>query len=230
MARLLLITGIIIAFVLGLHFYAQWEMKKFEASLPKPPAPKGTADVENAIENQEKFDTETSGIHWHVDEWHATPHPPELTSNEHKEQTVQEEHSPLEVPIVDEPERIEDSVAAQLQLEKLELDQLGKEVNDISNQFRNDLVAQNFSSIEEADAICEEINRRLRNLHERRYQWLRKYEEHHGTQYQGPEEWAKFPMSAQMVDEAMASIKGRLGQETPEEATSRGYILLPVDH
>ena len=31
--------GILLAFCLGIHFYAQWDMKRFDASLPKPPDP-----------------------------------------------------------------------------------------------------------------------------------------------------------------------------------------------
>ena len=40
--------GILLAVCLGLHFYAQWDMKRFDASLPEPP-PADTA-VETPME------------------------------------------------------------------------------------------------------------------------------------------------------------------------------------
>ena len=38
--------GILLAFCLGVHFYAQWDMKRFDASLPKPPDPEQEAHAE----------------------------------------------------------------------------------------------------------------------------------------------------------------------------------------
>lgn len=220
-----IIIGIIIALGLGLHFYAQWEMKRFEASLPKPPAPndaatKGTADAENTIENQEKFDAETGGEHRHGDKWHATPHPSELASDETQEQPVPEERSQLVVPNVEEPEPIADPVAAQLHAEKLKLAQLQEEINDMGNGFYNALEAQSIS-VDEANAIFEELNGKLQHLRERRRQWLRAYAEHHGTEYQGPEYW----VNPQMIDEA--ALQEQAEQEAQEHAASRGYIILP---
>ena len=46
--------GFVIAVAIGLHFYVEWEMKRFDASLPTPPAAE-----------------EQPGGHWHGDEWHA---------------------------------------------------------------------------------------------------------------------------------------------------------------
>lgn len=51
---------VIIAACLAVHFYVQWDMKRFDASLPKPPEPTTAQTV--------------SGGHWHGDEWHAEPH------------------------------------------------------------------------------------------------------------------------------------------------------------
>ena len=53
--------GILLGFCAGIHFYAEWQKAKFDASLPEPPAPEGQA-------------AETEGGHWHGDEWHAEPH------------------------------------------------------------------------------------------------------------------------------------------------------------
>ena len=54
--------GIILAFCAGIFFYAEWQKRAFDASLPEPPAP---IQVRAA---------ETAGGHWHGDEWHAEPH------------------------------------------------------------------------------------------------------------------------------------------------------------
>ena len=56
--------GFLIAFCIGIFFYAEWQKQKFDASLPEPPAP---TEVQAA-------ETETEGGHWHGDEWHAEPH------------------------------------------------------------------------------------------------------------------------------------------------------------
>ena len=55
--------SILIAFCTGIYFWAEWQKKAFDASLPEPPAPKVQA-----------AETETEGGHWHGDEWHAEPH------------------------------------------------------------------------------------------------------------------------------------------------------------
>ena len=67
--------GFVVAVAIGLHFWAEWEKARFDASLPTPPAEEeqqvinDTADdtVEDTVED-------TSGGHWHDGEWHAEPH------------------------------------------------------------------------------------------------------------------------------------------------------------
>ena len=54
--------GLMLAFCAGIFFYAEWQKRAFDASLPEPPAP---IQVRAA---------ETTGGHWHGDEWHAEPH------------------------------------------------------------------------------------------------------------------------------------------------------------
>ena len=56
--KLIVAIVVIIAACVAVHFYVQWDMKRFDASLPEVPA-----------------DEEQSGGHWHGDEWHAEPHP-----------------------------------------------------------------------------------------------------------------------------------------------------------
>ena len=51
--------GFVVAVAIGSHFYVEWQMAKFDASLPTPPT-----------EEQLGAD-ETGGGHWHGDEWHA---------------------------------------------------------------------------------------------------------------------------------------------------------------
>ena len=65
--------GILLAVCLGLHFYAQWDMKRFDASLPEPP-PADTA-VETPMETAgEDTGDEPPAGHWHGDVWHEEPH------------------------------------------------------------------------------------------------------------------------------------------------------------
>ena len=58
--------GFLLAFCLGIHFYAEWNMAQFDASLPKPPVQK--QQVADDVTD------DTAGGHWHGDEWHAEPH------------------------------------------------------------------------------------------------------------------------------------------------------------
>ena len=215
-----IIIGIIIALSLSWHFYIQWEMKQFKASLPKPFANRDTAKAEKVSENPEKSDTVTSGEHRHGDVWHATPHPSELPSDKTQEKPLPEEHAQLGVPNVEAPEPIEDPGTAQLHAEKLEMAQLQEKVDDMANGFYNAIEAQSIS-VDEANAIFEEINDTLQHLRERRHQWLRKYAEHHGTEYQGPEHW----VNPEMIDEA--ALREQSEQVAQGHAVSRGYILLP---
>ena len=62
--------GLILAFCIGIFFYAEWQKQKFDASLPEPPAP---TEVQAAETETEGGHTEAG--HWHGDEWHAEPHP-----------------------------------------------------------------------------------------------------------------------------------------------------------
>ena len=71
--------GIAIAFCLGVYFYAQWDMKRFDASLPEPPAADTVKETpaETAVEDisdAAQPAAETSAGHWHGDEWHEEPH------------------------------------------------------------------------------------------------------------------------------------------------------------
>ena len=67
------ILGILLAVCLGVYFYAQWDMKRFDASLPEPP-PADTA-VETPMETAgEDTGDEPSAGHWHGDVWHEEPH------------------------------------------------------------------------------------------------------------------------------------------------------------
>ena len=76
-------------------------------------------------------------------------------------------------------------------------------------------------SVDEANAVFEELNDKLKHLRERRHQWLREYAEHHGTEYQGPEHW----VNPQMINEAV--LQEHTHQEAQEQGVSRGYIVLP---
>ena len=217
-----IVIGILIVFILSLHFWVQWDLKRFKASLPSP-ATKAPAEAENAIENQKKINA-VSGVHSHGGEWHTIP--AELARDKTREQDktpeqpVPEKPSQLGVPNVEESEPIEDPVTVYLHAEKLELARLQEEVNDMADGFYNALEAQSIS-VNEANAIFEELNKKLKHLRERRHQWLREYAEHHGTEYQGPEHWVNLPT----IDEA--ALQERAYQEAQEQGIDRGYIVLP---
>ena len=66
--KLIAAIGFMLAFCIGIYFYAEWQKKEFDASLPKPPA---STQVQ-AVETTEVGHTEAG--HWHGDEWHAEPH------------------------------------------------------------------------------------------------------------------------------------------------------------
>ena len=59
--------GFLITVALGSHFYVEWQMGRFDASLPKPPVPEQVRAAE--------VNDGHAGGHWHGDEWHAEPHP-----------------------------------------------------------------------------------------------------------------------------------------------------------
>ena len=82
---------VIIAACIGLHFWAEWEKARFDASLPKPPEPT-TAHT-------------ASGGHWHGDEWHAEPH----TADETAQARASSEGEPL-VPHIAAPEPPPDAI------------------------------------------------------------------------------------------------------------------------
>ena len=92
--------GFVIAVALGLHFWAEWQMAKFDASLPTPPPP---------------ADTDTGG-HWHGDEWHAEPH----TVSETGQVDASVEAEPL-IPHIAAPELPPDAIdLSKLSPEELE--------------------------------------------------------------------------------------------------------------
>ena len=62
MKTMVIAIGILLGFCAGIHFYVEWQKREFDASLPQPPAPVQTRAAE------------TTGGHWHGDEWHAEPH------------------------------------------------------------------------------------------------------------------------------------------------------------
>ena len=74
------ILGILLAVCLGVYFYAQWDMKRFDASLPKSPA--ADTIVETPMETVPPEETsaaappagEPPAGHWHGDVWHEEPH------------------------------------------------------------------------------------------------------------------------------------------------------------
>ena len=64
--KLIAVIVIILAACLAVHFYAEWEKARFDASLSEPPAPTEVQAAET-----ETDDRHTEAGHWHGDEWHA---------------------------------------------------------------------------------------------------------------------------------------------------------------
>ncbi len=69
-----LTTGaiLLVAFCTGLYFWGEWQKRKFDASLPKPPAVEQQQDTDTAGDVTE----DTAAGHWHGDEWHTETHQP----------------------------------------------------------------------------------------------------------------------------------------------------------
>ena len=69
--KLIAAIVVLIAGVLGLHFWAEWEKARFDASLPTPPAEEEQQSIDETADDTVG---DTGGGHWHGDEWHAEPH------------------------------------------------------------------------------------------------------------------------------------------------------------
>ena len=67
------ILGILLAVCLGVYFYAQWDMKRFDASLPEPPPADTAVEIPMETAGEDTGDEPSAG-HWHGDEWHEEPH------------------------------------------------------------------------------------------------------------------------------------------------------------
>lgn len=65
---------VLVAAVLGLHFWAEWEKARFDASLPQPPAVEEQQVIDDTADDTAGDTAEDTGGHWHGDEWHAEPH------------------------------------------------------------------------------------------------------------------------------------------------------------
>ena len=88
------ILGILLAVCFGVYFYAQWDMKRFDASLPEPP-PADTA-VETPMETAgEDTGDEPPAGHWHGDVWHEEPHTAEPAPPAQPVQPVVAEPQPM---------------------------------------------------------------------------------------------------------------------------------------
>ena len=70
--------GFVVAVAIGSHFYVEWQMAKFDASLPTPPTEEQLGADETVEDVIEETGGETTGGHWHGDEWHAEPHVDEV--------------------------------------------------------------------------------------------------------------------------------------------------------
>ena len=92
--------GFLITVALGSHFYVEWQMGRFDASLPKPPVPEQVRAAE--------VNDGHAGGHWHGDEWHAEPH-------------VADEAPPVQPVTEPAAEVTEDTEAARQRIEALEL-------------------------------------------------------------------------------------------------------------
>ena len=197
MTRLIVIIIVLVIALVGLHFYLQWDMKRFEASLSKPFKPANdeaitdnTAEAENYIDNTEKVNPETSGEHWDGNEWHAKSHQLESASEETQEQPIPNGNTQPIFPSVEELEPSEAPMLAELHAERLELKRLQTEVDIMSEDFSAAIKAQRLTR-SQARETFKEINLKLQHLQEQQYQWWQKYVEFQGTEYPGTEHWGR---------------------------------------
>ena len=150
--------GIAIAFCLGVYFYAQWDMKRFDASLPEPAAADTVVETptETAVEDisdAAQPAAETSAGHWHGDEWHEEPHfaapdpPGEPTQPVVEEPRPVKEESPWRAELkrqsTESKRLLKESLAHKAEWEAL---QLARDANQISHeeykQASRDLLAR----------------------------------------------------------------------------------------
>ena len=68
--RFIVAIVVIIAAGLGSHFYVEWQMARFDTSLPTPT----TEEQQGSDDTADDTAGSTTGGHWHGDEWHAEPH------------------------------------------------------------------------------------------------------------------------------------------------------------
>ena len=88
---LLIAIGILIAFCAGIYFWTEWQKKEFDASLPKPPA---VEEQQVANDTVDDVAGDTTGGHWHGDEWHAEPHPEQVSQVTDESKTLTATNTP----------------------------------------------------------------------------------------------------------------------------------------
>ena len=69
--KLIAAIVVLVAGVLGLHFWAGWEKARFDASLPQPPAVEKQQVIDDTADDTAGDTAEDTSGHWHGDEWHA---------------------------------------------------------------------------------------------------------------------------------------------------------------
>ena len=122
--KLIAAIGLMLAFCIGIFFYAEWEKARFKASLPEapilPPKPPPTP-IQNA----------DAGGHWHGDEWHAEPHgnhepiggpqnPNDEVVEEEEQPVVAEPGQPIEGHTPGDGHNVEHSSAIRTEDERIE--------------------------------------------------------------------------------------------------------------
>ena len=100
--KLIAAIVVLVAAVLGLHFWAEWEKARFDALLPQQPAVEEQQVIEDTVDDVAEDTVEdTTGGHWHGDEWHAEPHRDALLDEGMHFADVQ---NPVGAPVTDNPE------------------------------------------------------------------------------------------------------------------------------
>ena len=91
---------VLVAGVLGLYFYVEWEKARFDASLPTPPAEEQQV-IDDTVDDVAEDTAEDTGGHWHGDEWHGEPHRDTVLDEGMHFADVQ---NPVGAPVTDTPE------------------------------------------------------------------------------------------------------------------------------
>ena len=197
----------------------QEPLKIFKATTAKS---KTTAKVSETQQKEISTSDEAAGGHFHEDgTWHADevltmPRTSENASNAPQEYSVKVGNNTAGgVPLLEDPEPLEDPVLVELHAERLELKQRQKEDTIMVNDFLAAIEGDKLT-MSEFLKTAEELHIRSVNLLKEQAEWRRKYVEYTGTEYPGTSHWVEH------AEEDPETLRKLFEQEM----RSRGYHIV----